>query len=175
VPIEIWFQDEARVGQKGGHTYVWAAVGSRPAMVRDNRHDSVHLFGAICPARGVGAAIIMPVINTEAMNEHLKEISTQVAQGAHAMILCDQAGWHQPGERLRVPDNITLLPLPPYSPELNPMENVWEYLRANKLSSLVWETTEAIMDACEAAWNFLVNDPERIRSIGSRDWACVNV
>lgn len=68
-PIEIWFQDEARVGQKGTHAYVWAPVGSCPLMVKDNRHDSVHLFGAIRPARGVGAAIIMPVVNIEAMNE----------------------------------------------------------------------------------------------------------
>ena len=77
-PIEIWFQDEARVGQKGGHTNVWAApVGARPLMVRDNRHDSAYLFGAICPARGVGAAIIMASANSAAMNEHLKEIATQ--------------------------------------------------------------------------------------------------
>jgi hypothetical protein len=101
-------------------------------MVRDSRHDSVHLFGAICPARRIGAAIIMPAVNTEAMNEHLAEISTQVAPSAHALLVCDGAGWHQRGSRLVVPGNITLLPLPPYAPELNPMENVWDYLRGNK-------------------------------------------
>jgi transposase len=74
----------------------------------------------------VGAAIIMPTANTEAMNEHLKEISTQVAPGAQAVLVLDGAGWHQTGGRLRVPDNITLLHLPPYAPELNPVENVWE-------------------------------------------------
>jgi hypothetical protein len=174
-PIEIWFQDEARVGQKGGHAYIWAPIGSRPPMVRDNRHDSAHLFGAICPARGIGAAIIMPTANTEAMNEHLKEISTQVLLGAHAVLLCDGAGWHQQGGRLVVPDNITLLPFPPYSPELNPMENVWEYLRANKLCNLVWDSYEMIVAACKKAWCFLVDDPDRIRSIGTREWACVNV
>ena len=131
-PIEIWFQDEARVGQKGSLEYIWAPVGSRPPMVRDNRHDSVYLFGAICHARGAGAAIIMPTVNTEAMNEHLKEISTQIAPGAHAVLVCDGAGWHQQGKRLRTPHNITLLRLPPYSPELNPMENIWDYLRGNK-------------------------------------------
>jgi hypothetical protein len=91
------------------------------------------------PSQGqaIGAAIIMPAANAEAMNEHLNEISTQVAPGAHAVLVCDGAGWHQTGGRLIVPDNITLLPLPPYAPELNPMENVWEYLRANKLSRLV--------------------------------------
>lgn len=144
-------------------------------MVRDNRHDSAYLFGAICPARAIGAAIIMPGVNTEAMNEHLLEISAQVASGAHAVLICDSAGWHQTGGRLRVPDNITLLPLPPYSPELNPMENVWEYLRANKLSALVWDSYEAIVEACRGAWNFLIGDPQRITSIGARDWARVNV
>ncbi len=174
-PIEIWFQDEARVGQKGGHAYIWAPVGSRPPMVRDNRHDSAYLFGAMCPLRGVGAAIIMPSANIEAMHEHLKEISTQVAPGAHAVLVLDGAGWHQTGGELIVPDNITLLSLPPYAPELNPMENVWEYLRANKLCALVWDTYDAIINACRDAWDFLIKDPDRIRSIGSREWACVNV
>jgi len=143
-------------------------------MVRDNRHGSVHLFGAICPARGIGAAIIMPAVNAEAMNHHLKDISAQVATNAHALLVCDGAGWHQPGQRLNVPDNITLLPLPPYAPELNPMENVWDYLRGNKLSARVWESLDDIMDACEEAWKFLVNDPQRITAIGTRNWAWVN-
>jgi hypothetical protein len=105
-------------------------------MVRDNRHDSVYLFGAICHARTTGAAIIMPTVNAEAMNEHLKEISTQVTPGAHAILVCDGAGWHQTGKRLRPPGNITILPLPPYSPELNPMENIWDYLRATSSAGL---------------------------------------
>jgi hypothetical protein len=92
-------------------------------MVRDNRHVSTYIFGAICPERGVGAAMIMPYADTEAMNANLKEISTEVAPGAHAILVCEGAGWHQRGGKLIVPDNITLLSLPPYSPELNPMEN----------------------------------------------------
>ena len=144
-------------------------------MVHDNRHDSAYLFGAICPERAVGAAIIMPSVNTEAMNDHLSEISAQVARGAHAVLVCDGAGWHQAGARLNVPENITLLRLPPYAPELNPMENVWQYLRANKLCALVWDSYDAIVEACRTAWHFLVNDPKRIQSIGLRDWACVNL
>jgi hypothetical protein len=123
---------------------------------------------------GIGAAIIMPTINTEAMNEHLKDISTQVATSAHALLVCDGAGWHQPGERLILPHNITLMLLPPYAPELNPMENVWDYLRGNKLSSLVWDTCDDITEACVKAWNFIANDPLRIKSIGTRAWACAN-
>ena len=143
-------------------------------MVRDSRHDSASLCGAICPDRGVGAAIIMPAVNTEAMNEHLEEISTHVAAGAHAVLVLDGAGWHQAGGKLSVPDNITLLSLPPYAPELNPMELVWEYRRANKLGALVWDTYDAIVEACRKAWQFLTDHPGRIRSIGTREWATVS-
>ena len=108
------------------------------------------------------------------MNEHLAEISTQVAAGAHAAVICDGAAWHQPGGALRIPGNITLLKLPPYAPELNPMENVWDYLRANKLSSLVWDSYDDIVSACRNAWLFLTTDPNRIASIGSRKWTCVS-
>lgn len=143
--------------------------------MRDNRHDSAYLFGAICPDRAVGAAIIMPGVNSEAMAEHLREISSQVAPGAHAVLVCDGAGWHQPGERLPVPDNITLLPLPSYAPELNPIENVWAYLRSNQLSLRVWDSYEAIQTACKDAWNALMADQLRIRSITARAWVSVKI
>jgi transposase len=144
-------------------------------MVRDNRHVSTYIFGAICPARATGAAMIMPYANAEAMNLHLQEISLEVAPEAHAVLVCDGAGWHQRGSKLHVPDNITLLSLPPYSPELNPMENVWDYLRQNKLCATVWDTYDEILDACQSAWRFLINDPDRIRSIGHRKWARVSL
>ena len=163
------------MGRRGSLTHVWAPVGSRPPVVRDNRHGSAYLFGAICPARGVGAAVITPVADVAAMDAHLAEIGTQVAPGAHAVLPPDRAGWHRRGKRLRVPENITPLDLPPYSPELNPMETVWEFLRGNRLSGLVWDTYDAIVDACVSAWHFLIGDPERIRSIGSRSWACVSL
>jgi transposase len=170
----VWFQDEARVGQKGGHAYVWAPIGSRPPMVRDNRHDSVHLFGAICPARGIGAAIVMPAVNAEAMAEHLREISASITAGAHGLVVCDGAGWHQPSVRLHLPDNISLLHLPPYAPELNPMEIVWAYLRSNKIVNLTWDSYDDILAACAKAWRFLTDDPDRILSIGYRSWASVS-
>ncbi len=164
-----------KLGQQGTHTYIWAPVGSRPAMLRDNRRDWVYLFGAICPDRAVGAAVIMPAVNTEAMNAHLREISTQVAPGAHALWLCDRAGWHATAKGLRTHADMTLLPLPPYAPELNPMEHVWDYLRGNTLCGVFWNSYEAIVQACKKAWHFLVNDPDRIRCIGTREWACVSL
>lgn len=163
------------MGQKGSLSYVWSEVGSRPPMVRDNRHETAYIFGAICPARGIGAAVVTPTVNTFCMNLHLDEISTQVAPGATAAVICDGAGWHQTGGSLKLPSNIVLIPLPPYSPELNSMENVWDYLRANRLSAGVWDSYDEILNACCEAWNWFVNDPNRIRSIGTRNWATVNL
>ena len=174
-PIEIWWQDEARIGQQGTLTRVWAERGSRPSAPRDQRYTWAYLFGAICPARGTGAAWVLPYANAWSMNLHLQEISSQVAQGAHAVVVLDGAGWHQTGGRLRLPDNISLLHLPPYSPELNPQENVWQYLRQNHLANRVYDTYDAIVDACCEAWNALIAQPDRIRSIGTRDYAAVSV
>jgi transposase len=170
-PIELWWQDEARIGQQGSLTRIWARRGSRPTAPRDQRYQSAYLFGAVCPDRGVGAGLVLPRANVQAMNLHLQEISTQVSPGSFAVLTLDGAGWHQVGDRLRVPDNIGLLHLPPYSPELNPVENVWEFLRHNDLSNRVYETYDAIVDACCIAWNKLIAAPARIRSIASRDYA----
>jgi hypothetical protein len=114
-------------------------------------------------------------LNTEGMNEYLKELCTQVTPSSIAVVICDGAGWHQRSKELDVPENIRLLPLPPYSPELNPMENVWDYLRQNKLCAQVWDAYDDILEAYKNAWNFLIDDPARIQSIGSRSWAYVNV
>ena len=126
------------------------------------------MFGAVCPDRSVGAALVLPSVNTEAMNLHLVEISTCVAPGAHAVVVLDGAGWHQPGERLQIPSNISLLHLPPYSPQLNPVENVWQFLRQNYLAHRVLDTYDEIVNACCHAWNALAGAPDRIRSIASR-------
>ncbi len=128
--IEVWFQDEARVGQQGTLTRIWARRGTRPRAPRDRRYAWAYLFGAVCPDRAVGAGLVLPYANAEAMRLHLAEISRHVAQGAHAVLVLDGAGWHG-AANLAIPDNLTLLPLPPYSPELNPVENVWQYLRQN--------------------------------------------
>jgi len=166
------------------------AKGSRPRAPRDQRYDWARLaqgsagplgpverpgegyiFGAVCPARGVGAALVLPFVSTEAMNLHLAEISTQVTPGAHAVITLDGAGWHQAGGKLKLPDNLSLLPLPPYSPELNPVENIWQFLRQNHLANRVYDDYTAIVDACCDAWNALIALPDTIRSIATRKWA----
>ena len=127
----------------------------------------------------MGAALVLPHANAEAISLHveprgppnLAEINRHVAEGAHAVVVLDGAGWHQTGGRLRVPGNISLLRLPPYSPELNPQENVWQYLRQNQLSNCVFANYDAIVAACCTAWNALMAPPDRIRSIATRTWA----
>lgn len=139
-------------------------------MTCDQRHTNAYIFGAVCPARDKGVALVMPDSDTHAMNLHLQAISQEVAAGAHAVIIVDGAGWHRPGGRLIVPDNITLLRLPPYSPELNAQENIWEYLRLNYLAGRIFASYTAIVTACCNAWKALTAQPGRITSIATRDW-----
>ena len=141
--------------------------------MRDTRYQWAYLSGAVCPERAAGAALVMPYANTEAMNKHLEEIAKAVSPGAHAVLVLDGAGWHGSGE-LVTPENITLLTLPPYSPELNPVETVWEYLRNNKLANRIYETYEDIVEACCGAWNDFITMPDRVASITKRSWAKVS-
>ena len=167
--IEIRFQDEARIGRKNGLVRQWARHGTRPMQPADQRHESAYLFGAIRPVRGVGAALALPFADTDAMQRHLDEISRHVARGAHAVLLHDRAGWHTTGN-LVWPRNITPILLPSRSPELNPVEQVWQYLRANYLSNRVFETYDGIINAACDAWRKLLAQPQQITSIGTRTW-----
>jgi hypothetical protein len=173
--IEFWFQDEARVGQKGTLTRIWARRGFRPRMKRDQRHDNAYIFGAVCPSRDIGAALVLPHVNIEAMNLHLAEIAKAIPLGIHAVVIIDGAGWHKEGGELIVPDNLSLLKLPPYSPELNAQENIWQFLRQNFLAGRIFKSYDDIVDACCNAWKALTQETGRIASIATRDWLqCVS-
>jgi transposase len=169
-PVEVWFSDEARIGQKNKITRRWAKRGTRPSAPRDQRTASASLFGAICPEQGKAAALVLPHCNSAAMTLHLAEIARAVAPGAHAVLMLDQAGWHR-SHKLVVPANITLLPLPPKCPELNPVENIWQYMRDNWLCNRVFRSQSDILDHCCYAWNRLIAQPWTIMSIGLRQWA----
>src|SRR6516225_5959548 len=171
-PIEVWCQDEMRVGQKNKLTYRWARKGSRPRATHDQRTESTYLFGAVCPERGTGAALVLPACNSEAMQLHLDEIATKVTSGAHAIVLLDQAGWHGT-KMLKVPSNMSLMPLPPRAPELNGQENIWQFMRQNWLSNRVFKSFDDIVDHCCYGWNTLIDQPWKIMSVARRDWAIV--
>ena len=148
----------------------WARKGTRRRQPKDQRYHSLYLFGAICPARRTGAALAMPRDNTHAMQAHLREISRQVALGAHAVLLLDRAGWHTTG-KLKIPKNLGLIFLPSRSPELNPVENIWQFMRDNWLSNRVFKSYDDIVNLSCEAWNKLIDQPWKIMSIGRREWA----
>ncbi len=168
--IEVWFGDQARVGQKNKLTRRWARRGTRPVAPRDQRTASTYIFGAICPKEGKAVGLVLPRCNAEAMALHLAAISAEIAPGRHAVLLVDRAGSHT-SARLHVPDNITLVPLPAKCPELNAQETVWQFMRENWLSNRVFGSYEDLLDHCCHAWNRLVEQPWRIMSLGLRDWA----
>lgn len=154
-------------------TRIWAKRGTRPRAPRDQRYEWAYIFGAACPQRRATAALVLPVANSEALTLHLAEISRQVSPDAHAAVVLDGAGYHI-AKDLAVPDNITLIRLPPRAPELNPIENVWEYLRGNKLAITVFDSYEDIVDKTCDAWTFFANDLDRVASVTTRSWATVN-
>ena len=168
--MELWFEDEARVGQKGRTTHVWHQKGVRPRGVREHRFASAHLFGAVCPERDAGVALVLPEVSTRAMGPLLAELSRAVPAGTHAVLGLDRAGWHV-SANLAVPANLTLAHLPPHSPELNPVETAWLHLRERWLSRRVLAGGyEAVVDAACAAWNALRAEPGRLRSLTSYPW-----
>ncbi len=112
----------------------------------------------------------MPFCDSFAMAEHLKEISAVVDPGCHAVLILDQAGWHT-SQKLVVPENITLLSLPAKAPELNPVENLWQFMRENWLSNRIFKSYDEIVDLCCEAWNKVVDQPWRFMSVGLRKWA----
>jgi len=171
-PIEVWFQDEMRVGQKNSLAYQWARKGSRPRQPKDQRYENAYVFGAVCASRDTGVALIMPQADTEAMQAHLDAIGRSVTAGAHALLILDKAGWHTT-RKLRSPTNVTLVPLPPACPELNPAENIWQYLRQTYLGNRVFETYTDILDACQDAWLKPLAETGRITSIAQRDWVVI--
>ena len=167
--------DEARVGQKGRLTHVWSRKGVRPRGLRQQGFASAHLFGAVCPERGEGVAPVLPAVSTAAMDVSLAELSREVPAGTHAALVPDGAGWHV-SEALSVPPNLTLIHPPPYSPELNPVERVWEHLRDRWLSHRVLAGGyQAVVDAACAAWDALLAEPGRLQSLTNFPWLPASV
>ncbi len=149
-------------------------MGQRPLGQCDRRFTSTYLYAAVCPATGASFALVMPSVNTAAMSRFLEDFSATLPPDVHALLTLDQAGWHGAND-LVVPSNITLVPLPPYSPELNPVERVWLYLRQRFLSHRLLADYRAIVEACCEAWNAMADDIAAMRSLAGYPWIlCVN-
>ena len=159
--------DEARFGQQGTITDVWARTGSRPRAVRQTRYDWVYLYAAVEPASGESAALVAPYVNTGTMNAFLRILDRERQADEHFVLIMDQAGWHKSRD-LKLPEGITVLLLPAYSPELNPVENLWHYLRSHFLSNRSYEDYDALLSAGTEAYRKLT--PDVIQSVCRCDY-----
>lgn len=162
--IQIWFQDEARFGQQGTLTRKWAPVGSRPPAVKQTQYDYLYVIGAACPHTGQTVGLLSPYIDTRMMNLFLEQFARELDPGVHAVIIWDQAGFHC-SKDLKVPDNVSIVPLPPYSPELNPIENLWHYLRSHHWANRVYESYDDLRQAACEAWQASCLDAELIKTV----------
>jgi transposase len=133
------------------------------------------VFSAVCPETGDAAGLIAPHVNTEVMNAFLEQFAKELPPDVHAAMVLDRAGWHV-AAALRVPQNVTLILLPPKSPELNPAENLWHYLRSHYWSNRLYPTWEDLKQAAVAAWRAVCLVPELIKSVCAdtalRAWTC---
>jgi transposase len=163
----VFFMDEARFGQQGATTRMWAPRGSRPTAVKQTRYEWLYLYAAVEPATGVSVALQAPGINTGTMNLFLQMLADELGPKDHAVLIMDQAGWHK-AKALRVPKNIWILYLPPYSPELNPVERLWAYLRSHYLANRTFDNYQHLLDAGAEAWQQLTT--EVLRSVCACDY-----
>ena len=149
---------------------MWAERGTRPRVVRQQQFNYTYIFGAVCLARDEAVGLIMPYVNMDTMAIHLEYISSKIPDGRHGVLVLDRAGWHT-SERLRKFNNLTLVPLPSTSPELNPVEQVWQILKDMYLSNRCFKDEEEIVSSCCHAWNDFTNKEGAVQKLCSRDWA----
>lgn len=171
--VDLWFQDEARFGQQNTTTRVWAKKGSRPRAVKQQQFEYAYLFGAVCPDTGATEALITPLVNKEVMRQHLQLIAARTPKGRHAVVIMDGAGWHTDDLVTEIA-NVSLIKLPAYSPELNPVEQIWQWLRQHELANRCFKGYQDIVDCCTHAWNRFIADKGRVMSLCQRDWANLN-
>jgi transposase len=163
-PVILMPQDEGRFGRINYcNSSCWAPKGIRPKTPRQIVRTSTYVYSAVCSALGKMTSLILPYANTEMMNIFLQHVGEEFKEYFVIMII-DGAGWHRSAS-LILPENIRLLPLPPYSPELNPVEHIWDYLRENAMPNIAFKSLHQLEDALCRQLRDLENDPERIQSM----------
>jgi transposase len=167
--VRVYFQDEARFGTQGTIARVWARKGSRPRRVRQNGREWLYVLMAVCAATGMASALIMPELNTAVVNRFLEQLSRDLPAGVHAVLIWDGAGFHS-GKGLVVPANVSLIRLPPYSPELNPVENLWHYLRSHHWSNREYEGYKGLQEEAIRSVRAVCQDAGKLKTICNADY-----
>lgn len=162
------FQDEGRFGLLGSPRRCWAPRGVRPTVGARLERKYIYAFSAVSPHDGVMDSLVLPWVNAETMSLFLAEVAQRHADEFIFMVM-DQAGWHIAGE-LAVPENMRLMYLPPYSPELNPAEHLWEALREERFANHVFRDLDAVQDVLVDGLAALEADPIRTQSTTGFEW-----
>lgn len=162
--LRVYFQDESRFGQQGTTTNVWAKKGSRPTAVRQTEYEYLWVLGAVCPETGHAEGLLSPQLNTKIINTFLAQLSQTIAEGEHVVMVWDGAGFHT-SKALVVPENISLVQLPAYSPELNPIENLWHYLKSHFWSNRSYADYEELETAAMEAWQQAALNDQLIQTV----------
>jgi transposase len=171
--VEVFFEDEARFGQQGTITRVWAPRGSRPRAVRQTQYTYLFVLVAVCAATGSASALIMPTLNAAVVNLFLEQFARERPVGVHAVLIWDGAGYHT-ASTLVVPANVSLILLPPYSPELNPVENLWHYLRSHDWSNRVYGGYEELREEAVRSLCRVCLDVERMKTVCAADYVALS-
>ena len=162
--VQVWFQDEARFGQQGTLTRQWAIKGTRPAAWRQTQYEYLYVFGAACPQTGQTVGLLAPYLNIDTVNAFFRQFENEVDSNIHVFLVWDQAGFHM-SQKVEIPKNVTIIPLPPYSPQLNPIEKLWQYLRQHYWSNRIYEGYDHLRQAANDAWQKVCLNPSQIKSI----------
>jgi transposase len=162
--IRIYFEDESRFGQQGTITNVWARRGSRPTVVRQTEYKYLWVLGAVCPETGKAEGLLSPRLNTDVINIFLGQFSKTVPADEQAVLFWDGAGFHT-SKQLDVPEHVSLIQLLPYSPEFNPIENLWHYLKSHCWSNRGYENYDALEEAAIEAWHRAVLNEELMKTV----------
>ncbi len=149
---------------------MWAIKGTRPRVIRQQQFEYAYIFGAVCPRRDQAVGLVLPTVNIDGMKLHLEQIAASVPAGRHAVLILDRAGWHT-SQKVGVYDNLSILPLPTASPELNPTEQVWRQLREDELANRCFEGYDDIVESSCRAWNNFTGRPGSVRKLCTREWA----
>lgn len=166
--MRLLFQDEGRFGRISDHRRCWAPLPLRPLVGQQVIREYVYVLTAVSPRDGKLVSLIMPWVDAEVMSIFLDHTSQTFPEDLCLMFL-DGAGWHR-ANSLRIPENIVLIALPPYSPELNPVEHIWEYLRENALGNKNYSSLEEVIDVLCEAIRPLFQQPDLVRSMTCFNW-----
>jgi transposase len=162
------FEDEARFGRISDPRRCWAPPGVRPEVSTQFIREYEYAFAAVSPQDGLLDTLVLPAVNTEAMGIFLAEVSQRHADEWIVMVL-DGAGWHR-AKRLKVPANMRLISLPPWSPQLNPVEHVWEEVREKWFANRVFDSLSVVEEQLMTALKTLEEDSPRVASLTGFEW-----